>query len=265
MANASPADRTGSRAVLTAATPLISSDTMDALLYGWPWVALIVGVLLLLALGLAPRPAGAPPRLRDPRWLLWIGLPIYMLHQFEEHGIDLFGRPYAFHSSFCSTLGYLDISVCPADPAFLAAVNVGAVWLAFLSGALVGPRNAMVGATALGIPLVNAGMHLVPALRTGTYNPGVATGVLLLLPLAVLGLRGLAGAGLLDRRRIAVVALAGVGLHAGLLASLTAYMRGHLSHSGLLAAQVALGFIPLAVGLALGNAPRRDHHPPTAA
>lgn len=234
-----------------------ASAAMDAILYGWPWLALGVGVLLSLYLGLAPRPAGAPPRLRDPTWLLQIGLPIYMIHQFEEHGRDVFGRLYPFLAAFCRTLGHPDLATCPADPAFLLAVNVGAVWIAFASGALAGPRRALVGAAALGIPLVNTVMHVGPALATWTYNPGVVTAVLLLLPLAVLGLRGLAGAGLLDRPRIAAVVGVGVALHACLLASLVGFERGFISHAALLAVQVALGFVPLAVGLALGDAPGR--------
>ena len=229
---------------------------MNIVLYGWPWFALIAGAVLSLALVLGPRPPGAPPRLRDPNWLLQIGLPIYMLHQFEEHGRDVFGRPYPFLASFCGVLGHPDPSTCPADPAFLFAVNVGAVWIAFASGALVGPRNAMVGAAALGVPLVNTFMHVGPALAKQAYNPGVLTSVLLLAPLAVLGLRGLAGAGLIDRPRIVAVVLVGAALHAGLLASLVAFERGFLSHAALLAVQVALGFVPLVVGLALGNARR---------
>jgi len=227
---------------------------MDVVLYGWPWFALIAGAVLSLVLVLKPRPAGAPPRLRDPGWLLQIGLPIYMLHQFEEHGRDVFGRPYPFLASFCGVLGHPDLGTCPADPAFLFAVNVGAVWIAFASGALVGPRNAMVGAAALGVPLVNAFMHLGPAVARQAYNPGALTSLLLLLPLALIGLRGFVGAGLLDRPRIVAVVIVGAALHGGLLASLVAFERGYLSHAAMLATQVALGFVPLALGLALGNA-----------
>ncbi|WP_096328233.1 HXXEE domain-containing protein [Nannocystis exedens] len=229
---------------------------MDDILYGWPYVALIAGALLSLVLVLRPRPAGAPPRLRDPSWLLQIGLPVYMLHQFEEHGRDVFGRPYPFLAEFCRTLGHPDLAACPADPAFLFAVNVGAVWIAFISGAVVGPRNAMVGAAALGIPLANAVVHVGPAVVTQRYNPGVLTSVVLLAPLALIGLRGLWAAGLIDRTRVVAVVAVGLLLHACLLASLVAVERGVLSHAGLLASQVALGFVPLLVGLALGNARR---------
>ncbi|MEZ4454749.1 MAG: HXXEE domain-containing protein [Nannocystaceae bacterium] len=228
---------------------------MDVL-HQWPWLALGIG-LVGVALLLRPRPSGSPPRWEDPRWILAAGLPIYMLHQFEEHGVDLLGRAYAFQASFCATLGHADVATCPADPSFMMAVNVGAVWIAFASGMIVGPRRAMVGATALGIPLVSAFMHVVPAIVTRSYNPGVATAALLLAPLAFLGLRGLLRTGHLDRARVAAVVAFGLVVHGALIGSVTAYTRGLLSHGGLLAIQLALGFLPLAIGLALGDARRR--------
>jgi hypothetical protein len=42
---------------------------------------------------------------------------------------------------------------------------------------LLGPRRVLVGAAALGIPAVNAAAHILPALRTHTYNPGLVTAV----------------------------------------------------------------------------------------
>ncbi|MCB9700484.1 MAG: HXXEE domain-containing protein [Myxococcales bacterium] len=224
-------------------------------LHDWPWLALALA-LPLLALLLRPRPPGAPPRWEDPRWIINVGLPLYMLHQFEEHGVDLLGRVYSFQPAFCEILGYHQLDRCPADAAFVMAVNVGAVWIAFLSGMIAGPRRAMVGAAALGIPLVNALMHLVPALLRGAYNPGLASAALLLAPLAFFGLRGLVRAGRLDRRRIAVVVAVGVVTHAALVASALLRARGLLSHGALLGIQIGLGFVPLAVGLAVGDAER---------
>jgi hypothetical protein len=67
---------------------------------------------------------------RDPSWLVCLMLPIYMLHQFEEHGIDAFGARYHFINDLCTTLGHPSLADCPANPAFVLAVNVGGgVWI----------------------------------------------------------------------------------------------------------------------------------------
>lgn len=43
-------------------------------------------------------------RTGDIEWWMQIALPMYALHQFEEYGLDLYGRHYAFHETMCTTL-----------------------------------------------------------------------------------------------------------------------------------------------------------------
>lgn len=43
-------------------------------------------------------------RFKDLRWYMRLGLPLYMIHQFEEHGIDLYGRWYHFQPALCEVL-----------------------------------------------------------------------------------------------------------------------------------------------------------------
>src|SRR5262245_58791739 len=96
---------------------------MDTILLGWPYVGLCLAAVLLVGLALERRQS-ALPRSQDPVWLLPLLWPMYLVHQFEEHGIDLLGRRYAFLAQLCGTLGYgHDLATCPADPAFLFAVN----------------------------------------------------------------------------------------------------------------------------------------------
>src|SRR5687768_244204 len=105
---------------------------LEAVLYGWPFAGLGLSALILAVLFLRPSPPGGPyaARLRDPQWLLWAAVPMYMLHQFEEHGVDFLGRHYPFLGELCTTLGHTDLATCPGDARFILAVNVSLVWIA---------------------------------------------------------------------------------------------------------------------------------------
>ena len=231
-------------------------------LLDWPFFALACGLGGLLGLLLRPRPADRPPRWRDPAWLLCLMLPVYMVHQFEEHGFDVLGRRYHFVVDMCGMLGHASPASCPADPAFIFAVNVGGVWVAGLCAILWRRRNPMVGACAFGIPLVNGVAHLGPAIAHGAYNSGLLTGVLVFLPLGAYVLRTLVHAGILDLRRVAVVIASGVAVHAALMGVLLAYAGGVIPRPLMLGLQVAIGFVPLLVGAVVG--PRPLHEASTA-
>lgn len=236
---------------------MVASSVLDALLFDWPFVGLAAGLLGLVALALWPRPQASLPRWRDPSWLVCLMLPIYMVHQFEEHGVNLLGQRFHFLSELCGTLGHAALDGCPASPSFIFAVNVGGgVWIPGLLAIVWRNRNVMVGASAFGVPLVNALAHIGPGLVKGTYNSGVVTAVLLFVPVCGWVLLRLRQAGCLDGRRLAAVIGSGVGLHGLLLASLVAHERGLISQGVLLTFNVAYGFFPLAVGAALPVPPR---------
>lgn len=105
----------------------------NTILYGWPYVALVAGVYLLVGVvnqhnrttGDAKRRSWA----RDLHGLSCLALPLYMIHQFEEHGYDLMGQPYAFQRHLCQVLGYRgDTEGCPASPEFIfAGVSDGVI------------------------------------------------------------------------------------------------------------------------------------------
>jgi hypothetical protein len=220
------------------------------LAYDWPFIGLAIGCAWFLAMLVRPR-------LRDPSWLVALVGPLYMIHQFEEHGIDLRGDRYHFMTELCTTLGHRSLETCPADPAFIIAVNCGAVWIAGLAAFATRHRNPMIGACAWGIPIVNAVAHLGPAIGRQEYNSGVATSLLLFVPFAVLTVRALRAERLIDGVRLAAMIGCGIALHAVLLGSLVAFERGAIAHPTLLAVNVANGFVPVIVGALLGPARRR--------
>lgn len=218
---------------------------MSFVLLDWPFVGLFAAATICIVLFVAPRPAGAPARWRDPSWLVCLMLPVYMLHQFEEHGFDLFGNRYPFQAWFCAAVGFHDVSTCPGDRGYIFAVNVGAIWIAGVCAIAWRHRNPLVGACAFSIPFLNAIAHLNGALRQHVYNPGLLTSVVLFLPVSIYVFRTLLREGALQRRQIPLVIACGLVLHAILVGGLLADGHGWLSHPVNLAIQAANGFVPL--------------------
>jgi hypothetical protein len=144
-----------------------------AALYGWPYLGLVLAVVLCVVLFREPHSSGS--RWRAPRFLLPLVFPMYLVHQFEEHGIDALGEWYAFLGTMCRTLGYPAIEGCPADAAFVFSVNCIACWFAFSLAVIYRERRPVVAACVWGIPLVNGLIHLGTSVGTGIYNPGLVT------------------------------------------------------------------------------------------
>jgi len=219
---------------------------MTSLLMDWPYLGLAGAAALLLWLFVEERPSRGTPRGRDPAFVLGLFGPMYLLHQFEEHGVDLLGRHYAFLGALCHTLGYPSAATCPADPGFIAAVNPGAVWIAAALVMVFRRRRPLIAACVWGIALVNAGTHIGAALVHRAYNPGLVTAVVLFVPLCVWMLRTTLAAGVITRRQVPRVIVSGALVHGVLLVSLLARVHG-LPYAALLAINLANGLTPWAV------------------
>ncbi len=170
-----------------------------------------------------------------------------MLHQFEEHGIDLLGNHYAFQTAMCRTLGFENLSQCPADPWFIFAVNPGTVWIAGFLAGFLGGRRPIITATLIGVILVNGILHIGTAVRSWAYNPGLATSLGLFIPFSVWGLSFLRTRAKLSFRDLILAVGGGILLHLILVASLIARERGLISESALIWIQLLNALIPLLV------------------
>lgn len=223
----------------------------------WPWIGIAVAAVLLVLLFFT-RIFSTPDiasRWHDPRWLAVLGLPIYIAHQFEEHGVDLKGVRYAFRGALCGFLGYQDAVTCPIPLSFITAVNVGSVWGAFVLAAMFGRRRPVIALSAYGIPLINAFSHIGGALREQAYNPGLLTAVLLFLPASAWVLRVGRRAGIGWRGVVAIV-LGGVLTHVVLMGSLLAFLHGYIGAPTLVAIQIVDMVVPLMLALVASNPAR---------
>ncbi|HEY4202931.1 MAG TPA: HXXEE domain-containing protein [Devosiaceae bacterium] len=138
--------------------------------YGWSLAGLLLIALLPLFVGNWPAALIA----------VVVQLPIYMLHQFEEHADDRFGR-------FVTAEIGGGREVLPAVAIFwinvpgVGGLNLVSIWLA-------AAVNIGFGLIGIYLVLINAVAHIGQALAMRRYNPGLITAVVLFLPAGLWGL-----------------------------------------------------------------------------
>jgi hypothetical protein len=139
----------------------------ERLYANWVYGGALAGVLLLV---LAPLLVGRWPAVLA---LTFLHLPVYMLHQYEEHDKD------RFRLFVNNMMGGAALS-----PAAVFAINIPGVWgvicVALYLAAWVNVGCALI---AVYLVLVNAAAHIGQAVLLRMYNPGLASGALLFVPL----------------------------------------------------------------------------------
>ncbi len=127
-----------------------------------------------------------------PAWSLAIGslslllalhLPLYMIHQIDEHlwpgGFRLYVNREIFRSSD---------PLVPATAGAIAFVNIVLVLLPLMLGAIphqLQPGFVWLGLVMLAVSLVNSLAHIGLAIVRRQRNPGLITAILLLLPFSL--------------------------------------------------------------------------------
>lgn len=135
----------------------------------WPMAGLFAAVLLLVLTPLIGAVAG--PVIA----LVWLQLPLYMVHQFEEHHHDRFRLYLNEKVAHCDAL-------TPAGAFWINSLGVWGLDLAMLYLAVfVNPALAL---AAFYLPIVNGLTHVREALVRREYNPGLCTSVALFLPIS---------------------------------------------------------------------------------
>ncbi len=142
--------------------------------WNWPGAAAFAGIVLLALAPIVWVVAGGVI------FWIYVQLPVYMLHQLEEHAGD------RFRAFVNETMGG-GVEVLSRRATFVInSVGVWGVDLAALYLAVfVGPGW---GLMAMYLPLVNVVGHVGQAVALRRYNPGLVSAVLLFVPVAGTGL-----------------------------------------------------------------------------
>ena len=227
---------------------------MFAFTYVWPYMGL--GAALLLALLLctdALRSDLTVSRGRDLVWLAWAGTLAYLIHQFEEHGVDARGATYAFRTEMCRNFGFPDVQACPIPFSFVTAVNISVVWLFGPATALLGRRRPELALAFFSVPFFNTLMHLGPAAAKGAYNAGLLTAIAIFLPLSLWAFHIALVRYRLGWRAVIATIVAGIVFHAIMIGSLPVFLAGGIGVFVLDAIQVINPALILLIVMYLGR------------
>jgi hypothetical protein len=167
----------------------------------WPYATLFVAGFLAALAPFVFHFAGWP------LGLVYLQLPIYMLHQYEEHAGD------RFRAWVNNMIGHGREVLTPIATFWINSLLVWGLDLAALY--LASFVSLSLGLIAIYLPMLNAFGHIVPAIITRKYNPGLATSITLFLPVGVLSacvVSRAAGCDLGDHLLALGVAIVGHGL-----------------------------------------------------
>ncbi len=154
---------------------------LSRLFSNWVYGGFLSGFLILgLFLGIGAGWSAA-------FWLVALQLPIYMIHQYEEHEGDRF-------RIFVNTV--LAGGREALTPLAVFVINVFGVWVVNLASILLALRVDLgFGLVGIWLTLLNGLIHIAQAVALRRYNPGLVTAVVLFLPLGFAGIWVLARSG----------------------------------------------------------------------
>lgn len=179
-------------------------NSLARLVQNWVYGGFLAGLLLL---ALMPELSRSWSVALSSVFLL---LPVYMFHQWEEHDDDRFRR-------------FINQAVGGGrevlSPLAVFVINVPGVWgLIAVSFCLAANRGVGYGLIAVYLTLVNAVVHILHGVRTRTYNPGLVTAVVLFLPASAYSLWALHRTGEVGWGHHLLGLVTAIGIHVAIVA-----------------------------------------------
>ncbi|MEO1041332.1 MAG: HXXEE domain-containing protein [Pseudomonadota bacterium] len=219
----------------------------EFLAYHWMKIGTYMApIVVFLAFKFRERAEG--PALVDATFMATLFLAAYLVHQYEEHWINLLGETYPLlhelNSLIAAVLGEDKYGIMTREAVFY--INTGVVWATALVAIWASPRHVFPSMAMGGIMAVNGFAHVMVALRTLSYNSGALTGSVIFLPLAIAYFRALLKAGIVSRNMVIAAIAWGVLGHVILFGGLfLANVMGFIPVGFYYAVLIGAGFAPL--------------------
>lgn len=160
----------------------------DFLLENWMKIGTYVAPFLLLMF-CTSRTKQTDSIFADIQLMSVFMLVAYIIHQYEEHWIDVFGREYAFYSYMNALISnFVNVQnheIILLTPAAIFVINTSLVWLVGILAIWRSPGHLFPALAMSGIVVVNAVSHIIASIAQGSYNPGLLTAIVILLPLGI--------------------------------------------------------------------------------
>lgn len=116
-------------------------------------------------------------------------LVAYIIHQYEEHWVDLLGNQYAFYGYinelFLDVLNAENTNIILLSRKSIFFINTSLVWLIGTIAIWRSPGHLFPSLAMAGIILVNAVTHIMAGILKQSYNPGLLTAIVIFIPLAI--------------------------------------------------------------------------------
>lgn len=138
----------------------------------WVYGGFLASLVLIALAPLFARGASAV------ELLTYLCLPVYMLHQYEEHDADRFRR-------FINSVVLNVDDALTVDDVFW--INIAGVWIVLTALLwLVATQSEAYALAAAYLLVFNAAVHILQAIGLRRYNPGLVTSIVLFLPLGLM-------------------------------------------------------------------------------
>ena len=142
----------------------------------WAKLSLFLAVITAVLIYIFINP------LNLPLFLIWMQLPIYLLHQFEEHNWNGF-KNYVNRNVFKVKEGDF-----PLNDKIIFWVNIPAVWILIPIFSALSSVNIMFGLWIPYFAVFNSLSHVIVSVRNREYNPGLLVSLILGIPAGIYAL-----------------------------------------------------------------------------
>jgi hypothetical protein len=197
----------------------------------WPWIGLAAAIIILILLFTTNifRQSIQVSRWQDALWLSWLAIPIYMIHEFEEYGVDFLGNKHAFPNGLCQNLRLGIYPSCPIPHEFYLYVNIPLVWFFGVIAAMLSRKSPLVGLGLYSVIISNGIVHIAAFVYRQEYNPGLFSAIVIFLPSFFWICKVCFGEKRFSKKGIGVLVGTGIILHVILISSLLAFVNQKIS------------------------------------